>query len=156
MLSNNSLESFDNPGWRWRLTESTRTRFKPNRLLVHPGAGKRHIEMRVSIQFIGESVEYAANPIAAEDSGNHPNRDEPEIVESADEGEKEFELDSSKCPSCRSDMDYEVAMECKGKCVVCLEENVICLVSCTTYRDKHGMCKQFCYPKYARKNDKVK
>ena len=155
MARNNSLESFDNPGWRWQEPIGGRQRFKPNRLLVHPKAGKRHLEMRVSIQIIGDSVEYAANPIV-EDSGNHPNRDEAEIGESADEGEKEFELDSSKCPSCRSDMEYEVVMECKGKCVVCLEENVTCLVSCTTYSDNHGMCKQFCYQKYVKQHNKVK
>lgn len=156
MARNTSLESFDNAGWKWQEPTGERKRSRPNRLLVHPLAGKRHLEMRVSIQFIGDNVEYAANPIV-EDSGNHPNSDEAEIVESSVEGEKEFELDSSKCPSCRSDMDYEVVMECKEQiCVVCLEENVTCLVSCTTYSDNHGMCKQFCYQKYVKQHNKVK
>ena len=158
MPGDSSLGSFDHPGCKWQVPVGRRQRFKPNRLIVHSQAGKRHLEMEVNIRFLGESVEYAANQIVAEDLGNHRNRGEAEIVEIVDEiEEEEFQLDSTKCPSCRSAMDYEeVVMECKGQCVVCYKDDVTCVVSCHTYSEKHGLCKAVCYQKYLNQHNKIK
>lgn len=148
---------FNNPGKKWTLAPGARKRNRPELLIVQEGAGKRHLSLRLGIRFSGpESVEFsfeAPIPAAPQDSNNLPNSDELETDHDQSDGvQEEFELDTSKCPLCCSQMDYEVVMECEATCVVCYRENVQCIVSCTTYHNQHGMCKESCYLRYSGKN----